>query len=91
MSEYVLQVETKLPTLYGNFKILAYASSPNEPQPDLVLMSINPRNSHNSPTLVRIHSECMTGDVFHSLRCDCGEQLDFALQKINEEGGILIY
>ncbi len=91
MSDYVLQVETKLPTLYGNFKILAYATSPEELQPDLVLISVNSNKSLNIPTLVRIHSECMTGDVFHSLRCDCGEQLDYAFQKIATEGGILIY
>jgi len=45
----------------------------------------------NKPTLVRIHSECMTGDVLGSCRCDCGTQLDYALGKLDEEGGILIY
>ncbi len=90
MSDYVLQVETSLPTALGNFKVLAYATSPNEPQPDIVLVS-EKKNADTSAILVRIHSECMTGDVFHSLRCDCGEQLDYALKKINEEGGILIY
>jgi len=90
MSDYVLQVETSLPTALGNFKILAYATSPNEPQPDIVLVS-EKKSADKSAVLVRIHSECMTGDVFHSLRCDCGEQLDYALKKINEEGGVLIY
>lgn len=90
MSDYVLQVETSLPTARGNFKILAYATSPNEPQPDIVLVS-EKKSADKSAVLVRIHSECMTGDVFHSLRCDCGEQLDYALKKINEEGGVLIY
>jgi 3,4-dihydroxy 2-butanone 4-phosphate synthase/GTP cyclohydrolase II len=44
------------------------------------------------PVLVRVHSECLTGDVFHSLRCDCGEQIDLALEAISEEGrGVLLY
>ncbi len=91
MHDYVLQVETNLPTALGNFKILAYATSPDALQPDVVLISSKFKENPKFPTLVRIHSECMTGDVFHSLRCDCGEQLDFALQKINAEGGVLIY
>lgn len=90
MSNYILQAETNLPTALGNFKILAYATSPQEPQPDIVLVS-EKKSADKSAALVRIHSECMTGDVFHSLRCDCGEQLDYALKKINEEGGVLIY
>ncbi|CDG21522.1 GTP cyclohydrolase-2 (fragment) [Xenorhabdus poinarii G6] len=48
-------------------------------------------NNNSIAPLVRIHSECMTGDVFHSLKCDCGEQLNEALQLINNEGGILLY
>lgn len=43
------------------------------------------------PTLVRVHSECLTGDVFHSQRCDCGPQLDAAMKRISEEGGVLLY
>ncbi len=47
---------------------------------------------HSSPPLVRIHSQCLTGDVFHSLRCDCRQQLEMALSMIRDEGaGILIY
>lgn len=45
----------------------------------------------DKPTLVRVHSECLTGDVFHSQRCDCGGQLDTAMSKISEEGGVLLY
>jgi GTP cyclohydrolase II len=49
-------------------------------------------NVHSAPPLVRIHSQCLTGDVFHSLRCDCGQQLEMALSQIAEEGaGVLIY
>lgn len=43
------------------------------------------------PTLVRVHSECLTGDVFHSLRCDCGQQLEYALRKVAAEGGVVLY
>jgi GTP cyclohydrolase II len=84
------QAETLLPTDWGTFKLLAYAHRSTDKLPHLVMVS--EKFSHkNPPTLVRIHSECMTGDVFHSRRCDCGEQLDFALEKANEEGGIVIY
>jgi 3,4-dihydroxy 2-butanone 4-phosphate synthase/GTP cyclohydrolase II len=48
--------------------------------------------SPESPVLVRVHSECLTGDVFHSLRCDCGDQLHSAMEKINQEGsGVVLY
>ncbi|MGB2350106.1 MAG: GTP cyclohydrolase II, partial [Akkermansiaceae bacterium] len=47
--------------------------------------------SPDTPTLVRVHSECLTGDVFHSKRCDCGGQLDAAMKQIAEEGGVLLY
>jgi GTP cyclohydrolase II len=84
------QAETLLPTGWGTFKLLAYARRSDNPLPHIVLIS-EKYSPINEPTLVRIHSECMTGDVFHSRRCDCGEQLDIALQKANEEGGIVIY
>ena len=81
--------ETKLPTIYGDFKAIAYESEvDNESHIALVKGEIDPE----CPVLVRMHSECLTGDVFHSLRCDCGDQLAYALQKIEEEGvGVLVY
>ncbi len=83
------QVEAYLPTDWGNFNIFAYADSADEPTPHLVL-------AHESmdvkqPVLLRIHSECMTGDVFHSRRCDCGEQLTRALEMAAEHKGAVIY
>ncbi|MGF1731417.1 GTP cyclohydrolase II [Photobacterium kasasachensis] len=48
-------------------------------------------DKQSSPPLVRMHSECLTGDVFHSSRCDCGEQLDETLNKMGEQGGVLLY
>lgn len=81
--------EANMPTKYGDFRIIGYINKLNgEHHVALVKGEI----SQNKPTLVRIHSECLTGDVFGSLRCDCGEQLKKALRNINEEGcGILLY
>ncbi|XPV68266.1 MAG: GTP cyclohydrolase II [Halarcobacter sp.] len=73
-----------LPTKYGNFKIKSFKQNDKE---HLVVYT---KNIPNIPT-VRIHSECMTGDVFKSIKCDCGEQLDFALKQIYKDKGMLIY
>ncbi len=80
----------KLPTKYGDFMIAAYESLVNgEHHVALVRGDIK---SSDEPVLVRVHSECLTGDAFHSLRCDCGEQLDAALRQISREGrGVLLY
>lgn len=83
------QAETPLPTPYGSFQIIAYADEENNPMPHIAM--VNEKTDVSQPVLVRIHSECMTGDVFGSLRCDCGEQLHEAMRKIGEEGGIVIY
>lgn len=82
--------EATLPTLYGGeFKLILYESDvDSQHHIALVKGEINPEE----PTLVRVHSQCLTGDVFGSLRCDCGEQLHRAMQMIAEEGkGILLY
>ncbi len=80
----------KLPTKYGEFEIAAYENVVNrEHHVALVKGQIG---SSGRPVLVRVHSECLTGDAFHSLRCDCGEQLDAALKMIGgEEKGVLLY
>ena len=83
-------VETRLPTKFGGFKILAFESDLNE-MPTIVLVSDNFTPNSNEAVEVRIHSECMTGDVFSSSRCDCGAQLDTSMQKLQQVGGILIY
>lgn len=81
--------ETKLPTRYGVFRAIAYKS---DIDPDEHLALIMGDITTEEPVLLRAHSECCTGDVFGSLRCDCGEQLNLALQAIAKEGrGILIY
>ena len=80
-------VEARLPTRFGNFKLVAFPGE-NKDKEDLALIMGNVKNG----ILVRIHSECFTGDVLHSMRCDCGEQLDLAMDKISKEGnGIIVY
>lgn len=83
------QVKAFLPTAFGNFNIIAYADSPDELMPNLAL--VHEHFSIDKPTLLRIHSECLTGDVFASRKCDCGEQLVESLKMIAEDGGVLLY
>ncbi|MBI4286273.1 MAG: bifunctional 3,4-dihydroxy-2-butanone-4-phosphate synthase/GTP cyclohydrolase II [Chloroflexi bacterium] len=81
--------EARLPTTYGEFTAFAYKS---DTDPDEQLAMAMGDISTDEPVLVRVHSECLTGDVFGSLRCDCGEQVDLALQSIAREGrGVLLY
>ncbi len=78
-----------LPTRYGDFKAIAYGTTYNNDQHVALVMG---EVDTGEPVLVRVHSECLTGDVFGSLRCDCGEQLDMALRMIASEGrGVLLY
>jgi 3,4-dihydroxy 2-butanone 4-phosphate synthase/GTP cyclohydrolase II len=78
-----------LPTAYGGFRIYAYRNTvTGEEHVALVMGEIDPER----PVLVRVHSQCLTGDVFASSRCDCGVQLDEALSRISAEGsGVLLY
>lgn len=81
--------EARLPSRYGEFKIVAYKSSidPGEH----IALTIGDCAS-GEPILTRVHSECLTGDVFGSMRCDCGEQIDLALRMIGKQGtGALLY
>ena len=81
--------EAKLPTKYGEFTAIAYKS---DIDPDEHLALVMGDISTEEPVLVRVHSECVTGDVFNSLRCDCGEQIALAMQSIAEEGrGVFLY
>ena len=83
------EAEAKLPTKYGDFVIHGYENVINgEHHVALTMGDV----SDGKPVLCRVHSECLTGDVFGSKRCDCGEQLESALQRIAEEGrGVLLY
>lgn len=83
------EIEIKLPTEFGDFRAVGYSNIiDGKEHIALVKGEITP----DEPTLVRVHSECLTGDVFGSFRCDCGPQLHAALAQIEEEGkGILLY
>lgn len=83
------QAEARIPTRLGNFSMIAYAENADERMPHIALIAegFDP----NQPVPVRIHSECMTGDVFGSRRCDCGEQLDASLKIVAERGGVVVY
>lgn len=83
------QASAKIPTPYGPFTLYAYANKANDPMPQLAFVS--DQFDAQQPVPVRIHSECMTGDVFGSQRCDCGEQLQAALQLCATEGGVVLY
>jgi 3,4-dihydroxy 2-butanone 4-phosphate synthase/GTP cyclohydrolase II len=81
--------EARLPTKFGDFTAIAYKSDV-DPAEHLALVMGD--ITSGNPVLVRVHSECATGDIFGSLRCDCGEQLALAMQAIAKEGrGVLIY
>lgn len=81
--------EARLPTPYGEFRLIAYRSSVDANEHvALVMGEISP----DEPVLVRVHSQCVTGDVFGSLRCDCGQQVQLALERIAQEGkGVFLY
>jgi 3,4-dihydroxy 2-butanone 4-phosphate synthase/GTP cyclohydrolase II len=83
------EVEITLPTQFGTFRTVGYSNSlDGKEHIALIKGKINP----DEPTLVRVHSECLTGDVFGSFRCDCGPQLHAALAQIEEAGsGVLLY
>jgi GTP cyclohydrolase II len=83
------QAGAKIPSRHGQFTLYAYADKANDPMPQLAFVAdgFDPVR----PVPVRIHSECMTGDVFGSKRCDCGEQLDAALQLCAQQGGVVLY
>jgi len=81
--------EAKLPTSHGDFTAIAYKS---DIDPDEHLALVMGDISTEEPVLVRVHSECVTGDIFGSLRCDCGEQIALAMQSIAGEGrGVFLY
>ncbi|MDE0423689.1 MAG: bifunctional 3,4-dihydroxy-2-butanone-4-phosphate synthase/GTP cyclohydrolase II [Candidatus Poribacteria bacterium] len=85
-----------IPTAHGEFKLYAYESTDTDGESvetDKTHIALTKGDVANAaPILVRVHSQCLTGDVFGSLRCDCGEQLEIALQNIEKEGrGVLVY
>ena len=96
-SELKKVAEADFPSRFGHFRIygFAYTAGSEVPQletPEEVVALKMGDLEHGGPPLVRIHSQCLTGDVFHSLRCDCRAQLELALETIASEGrGLLVY
>jgi 3,4-dihydroxy 2-butanone 4-phosphate synthase/GTP cyclohydrolase II len=83
------EAEARLPTPFGEFKVICYENGLQD-SPNLAL--VMGKVDDGEPVLVRVHSECLTGDVFGSLRCDCGGQLRVAMRKVAEEGrGVVMY
>jgi 3,4-dihydroxy 2-butanone 4-phosphate synthase/GTP cyclohydrolase II len=85
-SRVTFEVETTIPTRYGPFRVRAYRDRMTGAD-HLAIISGTPENG----ALLRVHSECLTGEVFGSLKCECGPQLDAALDTIRAEGGVVIY
>ena len=95
--------DADFPTRWGHFRILGFEGVIDNPEPCNDTVPVSARriegavalvmgDIHSEPPIVRIHSQCLTGDVFHSLRCDCRQQLELALATIAERGsGILLY
>lgn len=85
-SRVIFEVETTVPTVHGEFRFRAYRDRMTGAD-HLAIISGHPANG----ALVRVHSECVTGEVFGSLKCECGPQLDAALTAIQKDGGVVIY
>src|SRR5579862_7173337 len=90
-SEIRKVAEADFPSRFGNFRIYGFAYTAGSEVEEVVALKMGDLE-HGAPPLVRIHSQCLTGDVFHSLRCDCRAQLELALETIASEGrGLLVY
>jgi GTP cyclohydrolase II len=84
--------EANFPSRFGHFRIYGFEGSDGKDIEECVVLRMGEIGSNDDPPLVRIHSQCLTGDVFHSVRCDCRSQLELSLNLIAEEGrGLLIY
>jgi len=85
----IIQAQSKIPTDYGLFTIYAFSENEKDWSPHLVLVAEN--TDYNKTVNVRFHSECITGEVFHSKKCECGQQLDAAMKYMSEKGGMIVY
>lgn len=83
------QVEVDMPTTYGHFRLVAYEQTNTQ---DVHLALVRGEWQKDEPILVRVHSSCVTGDIFGSCRCDCGSQLHHAMEMVDREGkGVVLY
>src|SRR5262245_4941630 len=80
--------ESSLPTEHGTYRVRAYRDTSDGSEP---LALISGHVEGRKGVLVRVHDECLTSEVFGSLRCDCKEQLDAALDAVHEQGGVVVY
>jgi len=84
-----IQAQANVPTEFGEFKMMAFSEDDKNWMPHMALIAKN--TDLDKAVNVRIHSECITGEVFHSQKCECGQQLNSAMQYMQENGGIIIY
>lgn len=84
-----IQAEANVPTEFGEFRMIAFSEDDNNWMPHMALIAKG--TDFNKPVNVRIHSECITGEVFHSQKCECGQQLNSAMHYMQENGGVIIY
>lgn len=84
-----IQAEANVPTEFGTFRILAISEDLKDWMPHLALIAEG--TDFTKPVNVRFHSECITGEVFHSKKCECGQQLDASMAYMQKHGGIIIY
>jgi len=90
-SELRKVAEADFPTRFGQFRIYGFSYTAGEETEEIVAVRMGDLE-YGGPPLVRIHSQCLTGDTFHSLRCDCGAQLELAFAMIADEGrGLVVY
>ena len=90
--QVVKVAEADFPSRFGHFRIFGFEVARPSGIEEAVVLKLGDLSPEAGPPLVRIHSQCLTGDVFHSLRCDCRSQLELALDQIAKEGrGLLIY
>ncbi|MBX2841183.1 MAG: GTP cyclohydrolase II [Flammeovirgaceae bacterium] len=83
------QAEANIPNKWGNFRMIGYAEDENDYSPHFAM--VHEKTDFTKPVIVRVHSECITGDLFGSFRCDCGEQLEQSTRVISQQGGIILY
>ncbi len=90
--ELIKVAEADFPTRFGQFRIFGFEGVRPTETEEAVVLKMGDLSPELGPALVRVHSQCLTGDVFHSLRCDCRSQLELALDQIvAEQRGLLIY
>ena len=84
-----IQAEANVPTEHGNFRMIAFSEEESDWMPHMAIIAEG--TDLSKPVNVRFHSECITGEVFHSKKCECGQQLDSAMKFVHKNGGMIVY